>query len=52
MLTELAPGLDLERDVLAHMEFRPLISPSLKDIDGRAYRSEPMNLALAAKEER
>jgi propionate CoA-transferase len=52
MLTELAPGLDLERDVLAHMEFRPLISPNLKDIDVRAYRSEPMDLALAAKEER
>jgi propionate CoA-transferase len=52
MLTELAPGLDLETDVLAHMEFRPLLSPSLKEIDPRAYRSERMGLALADKEER
>lgn len=30
MLTEIAPGVDLEKDILAHMEFKPIISPDLK----------------------
>ena len=29
-LIEIAPGLDVERDVIAHMGFRPSISTSLK----------------------
>uniref|UniRef100_UPI00333F60F4 acyl CoA:acetate/3-ketoacid CoA transferase n=1 Tax=Castellaniella defragrans TaxID=75697 RepID=UPI00333F60F4 len=31
-LIEIAPGLDLERDVLAAMDFRPRISPDLKEM--------------------
>lgn len=38
MLTELAPGVDLERDILAHMEFVPLISRELKSMDPRIFR--------------
>ena len=30
MLTEIAPGIDLEKDILARMEFKPVISPDLK----------------------
>jgi len=30
VLTEIAPGIDLEKDVLAQMEFKPIISPNLK----------------------
>jgi len=52
MLAEIAPGLELERDVLAHMDFRPLISPQLKEIDGRVFRSEVMRLALNDKAQR
>jgi propionate CoA-transferase len=44
MLTEIAPGADLERDVLAQMDFRPHISPSLKLMDERIFRDAPMGL--------
>ncbi|WP_413726810.1 acyl CoA:acetate/3-ketoacid CoA transferase [Sodalis sp. RH16] len=46
-LMEIAPGIDLERDVLAHMAFRPQISPDLKTMDARLFREEPMNLQEA-----
>jgi propionate CoA-transferase len=50
-LVEIGPGVDLERDVLAHMAFRPRVAPDLKTMDARLFRPEPMNLAadLAAK---
>jgi propionate CoA-transferase len=43
-LTEIAPGMDLEKDILAQMAFRPIISPSLKEMDARIFQPEPMNL--------
>jgi propionate CoA-transferase len=46
-VTEVAPGLDLDRDVLAHMEFKPLISPDLTEMDPRIFRTEPMALTLS-----
>ncbi|RQR33304.1 acyl CoA:acetate/3-ketoacid CoA transferase [Burkholderia sp. Bp9142] len=43
VLTEVAPGIDLERDVLAHMTFRPCIDgPRL--MNSRIFRDEPMHL--------
>jgi propionate CoA-transferase len=43
VLTEIAPGIDLERDVLAHMGFRPRIEgPRL--MDARIFRDAPMDL--------
>ena len=45
-LFEIAPGADLERDILAHMEFTPAISPDLKETDARLFRNETMGLAL------
>lgn len=38
VLIEIAPGVDLERDVLSQMDFRPAISPALKTIDPAIYR--------------
>ena len=43
-LIEIAPGIELERDVLAHMDFRPSISAQLKLMDAALFRAEPMGL--------
>jgi propionate CoA-transferase len=44
-LIEVAPGIELERDIFAHMKFRPAVSPSLREMDARIFRPEPMGLA-------
>lgn len=44
-LIEVAPGIDVERDVIARMGFRPLVSPDLKLMDQRLFRPEPIGLA-------
>jgi len=44
-LTEIAPGIDLEKDILAQMDFKPMIAPDLNAMDARIFRPEPMNLA-------
>lgn len=46
MVTELAPGLDLDRDVLAQAATPLLVSPDLKPMDAALFRPEPMGLAL------
>ncbi|MBS6283301.1 MULTISPECIES: acyl CoA:acetate/3-ketoacid CoA transferase [Intestinimonas] len=46
MLVEIAPGIDLERDILLHMAFHPILSPELKQMDARIFRAEPMGLHL------
>ncbi len=43
-LTEIAPGIDLERDVLAHMDFRPAISPALRLMDTALFGDAQMGL--------
>ncbi|MEI2743956.1 MAG: acyl CoA:acetate/3-ketoacid CoA transferase [Candidatus Competibacter sp.] len=43
-LTEIAPGVDLERDVLARMAFKPRISDQLKTMDARIFGEGPMGL--------
>jgi acyl CoA:acetate/3-ketoacid CoA transferase len=36
-LTEIAPGADLEKDILAQMEFKPIVSDNLKTMDPRIF---------------
>jgi propionate CoA-transferase len=43
-LIEIAPGIDLERDILAQMEFVPAISPQLQLMDPRLFVDAPMGL--------
>ncbi|WP_224401850.1 acyl CoA:acetate/3-ketoacid CoA transferase [Pseudonocardia sp. ICBG1034] len=43
-LIEIAPGLDLERDVLAHVAFTPLINSDPVLMDGRIFLDAPMGL--------
>lgn len=50
VLTEIAPGLDLEKDILSQMEFRPIISPELKEMDIRLFREESMGIAKEFQE--
>ena len=45
-LIEIAPGIDLEKDVLNQMEFKPQISPNLKIMDKRIFKDEKMNLKI------
>jgi propionate CoA-transferase len=43
-LIEVAPGLDLQRDVLDLMDFVPLISPQLKPMAADLFAPQPMGL--------
>jgi propionate CoA-transferase len=43
-LMEIAPGVDLERDVLAKMGFKPAITEDLKQMDRRLFREQRMGL--------
>ncbi len=45
MLTEVAPGIDVARDILAHMDFVPQISPTLKTMSAKIFQPAPMGLA-------
>ena len=46
IVTEVAPGIDLERDVLAQTELDLRVSPALVEMDRRLFLPEPMGLTL------
>lgn len=43
-LTEVAPGVDVDRDILKQMDFTPLIPQAPKMMDERIFRPAPMGL--------
>lgn len=45
VLIEIAEGIDVERDVLAHMDFRPDIAEDLKVMDPRIFGTGTIGLA-------
>jgi len=47
-LIEVAPGIDIERDILAQMEFRPVIRDAPRLMDARIFVDAPMELRLDA----
>ncbi len=42
-LTEVAPGIDIEKDILAHMDFKPIIN-NPKVMSSAIFKEEPMRL--------
>lgn len=44
-LMEIAPGIDLQKDVLDQLEFDPVVNPDLKIMDRRIFEKSKMNVA-------
>ncbi|MCP4286047.1 MAG: acyl CoA:acetate/3-ketoacid CoA transferase [Gammaproteobacteria bacterium] len=43
VLTEVAPGIDIEKDILAHMDFAPIVRDPVL-MDSRIFQDDPMGL--------
>lgn len=39
-LIEVAPGVDLDKDILDHMDFQPILSPDLHEMDEAIFESD------------
>jgi propionate CoA-transferase len=44
-LKEVAPGVDLDRDILSKMEFRPIVPSTVREMDRALFSPESMQLA-------
>jgi propionate CoA-transferase len=44
-LVEVAPGIDVEKDILAHMEFKPHIPDKVREMDPRIFRDGKMGIS-------
>ena len=44
-LKEVAPGIDLQKDILDQMDFQPVINAEPELMDTRIFQPEPMGLA-------
>jgi len=47
-LIEIAPGIDLEKDILSYMSFKPRISKNLKQMDPAIFKEEKMGIGSAS----
>lgn len=45
-LVEIAPGVDLKKDILAYMDFKPIIAKELKTMDAKLFTKAKMKLKL------
>ena len=43
-LVEIAPGVDIQRDILAQMDFEPLVKSNTRVMDARIFETESMGL--------
>ena len=43
-VTEIAPGIDLQTQVLDQMDFKPLVAENLKTMDLRIFVDAPMGI--------
>ncbi|MBA7554100.1 Acetate CoA-transferase YdiF [subsurface metagenome] len=43
-LIEIAPGIDIQKDILENMDFKPLLKDTPRLMDERIFRQEPMKL--------
>ncbi len=46
VVREIAPGVDLQRDVLGQAEFALKVSPNLRTMEERLFREDPLGLRL------
>ena len=46
VLKEIAPGIDLEKDVLKHMAFKPIVAEDLKLMDARIFKDEKVGIKI------
>ena len=46
LLVEIAPGIDLQRDILDQMEFQPMVAEDLRQMDPRIFTDQPMGLRI------
>ncbi len=51
VLTEIAPGVDIEKHILAKMEFEPVIPRTVEEMDKRIFSSGKMGVAEEVRRE-
>ncbi len=49
-LIEVAPGIDVEKDIISKMEFEPKISKKLKIMDKRLFKKTRMGIGEEIRE--